>query len=234
MFSNQPPKKQEVMPAPYWVQYNNNYLFNPDATVAIYVNGKIQDSPSYTHYFFKTFDLEKYLNKDCQSILALGASTGKFIVDHKKQHKDWEIAAYEWTEFAVTDMKREGINAKKIDLNSINKIDKTLNYLNELKIDLENPTNIFAFRILEYLDEPTAKLLVLTMLDLAKPGSVLMIGNITSPDGKTKFTTAPGHYASLFESRKDVEILKTDNAHAADPTNKERHDIDSIVVVRKR
>lgn len=241
---NPPTKKQkkEIIPTSHWIGYNNTFLFNPAATVSIFVNGKQIDSASYTHYFFKTFDLEKYMNKEANSILQLGASIGKFLVEQKKwgieKKQEVDVTAYEWSEFAVRNMQQEKINARQIDLNSVDKINKQLNYLPELQIDLAKPTNIFAFRILEYLDKSTADLLVLTMMDLAKPGSVLMIGGITSPDGKTAFTTQAGHFATLFEerikNRNDVDILKSAESAPADPTNTGRHDVDSVLVVKKK
>lgn len=97
------------------------------------------------------------------------------------------------------------------------KIDPQTNklaYEDELKKDIEQPTNIIAVRIFQYLDAKSRESLLLFLLDQMKPGSVIFLNNnIVTDDfcisevrkAGLDIKLASGYFIKFFE-RPDIEI----------------------------
>lgn len=131
-------------------------------------------------------------------------------------------------------MQSKNLNAKNIDLNELSP-DGKLAYTEELKKDLSQPTNIFAFRIFEYLNEESRKLLLITLIEFAQPGTIFMLGgSVPDKDGTIQPFRLPKEYIpSFFQNRNDIEILKNECIEEK-KDNEKKHIRDFVIVARKR
>lgn len=210
-----------------WDYYNSN---TRDVCLSIYrtpqdAMNEVEDGVlSYTHAFFEEHHLTHYLNVDCNKIVQLGASNGKFLADYKKE--GWNVLAYDFSQPALEYLSNNGINAKCVDLNDIDGSGK-LCYSSQLAADIHEPVNILMIRILQYLDVEAVNLLLFTLMQEAAPGSVFFIAGNTrqSECMSTKVTSAtPRYKATFFAPRTDMELLLCTQVNADD----------ELLVIRKR
>ena len=187
-----------------WEEYNEAF-YDSSTQAEVITDNLVQRYDSFTHYFFTEYQLEQYLNKDSRNILQLGASLGRFCDRYAKA--EWNIIAYDWSEAAVNYLNKNKIHVKKINLNKLTDDNKALAYEKELMSDIDKPINIFIFKIIEYLTDDAANLLIYTLINASQKGSVFMFGG-SIYNKPTNRSTVRGNIASLFYARSDIEILK--------------------------
>ncbi|MBA4697714.1 MAG: hypothetical protein H2069_10100 [Legionella sp.] len=184
---------------------------------AVFFEGNPILVSSMTRFFITTHALDIYLN-DSKKIFQLGAFHGEMLAEYKSN--GYSVMGYEYIEHAIEHMKTKGIPVRKIDLNHFTN-DKLL-YEKNLQEDLKDKTNIFAIRILHYLQPEALRLLMLSLMNLtAKDTTIIIVDSVT--------TKKPANfYASFFGARTDmkIDLLKT-----TDPTQKQ---VDQICVATKR
>jgi hypothetical protein len=192
------------------------------------IDAKISDNVlSYTHDFFEKHNLAQYLNVNCNYMLQLGASNGKFLADYNE--KGWNVLGYDFSQPAINYMIGRGVGAKKIDLNAIDESGE-LNYKTTLSADISSPVNILIIRTLQHLDINALNLLLFAMIDNAAPGSVFFIADCVDQYNPATMMTAAattktrGYKASFFGARTDMEFLKFTHVNADD----------ELLVIRKR
>lgn len=148
--------------------------------VSLFIHGRHMNDQAagkvcnQTNKFFNTVPPERKDNfiSSTRRILCLGIGKGQYLVNHDLQKKR-QCIGYDFIPEAVEDCKEKGIHAKLIDLCNIE--NNQLAYLNELENDLSEPADILAIRIFEYLDKEAAQLLIVALMDKAKPGSMFYV-----------------------------------------------------------
>lgn len=202
----------------FWQKYNDS---NSSGTiiVSLTLNGVMTLSPSLSFVFFKQFNLFPHLNANHQRALQLGASTGDFLASFAAM--GWNVKGYDYSSNSIQAMQSKQIPCSLIDLNHFNPAD--------LSQDLQATTNIFAIRILEYLDNQARSELIFTLMNLAIPGSTFFFVHKTNGQHHLKH----GYLATFFSARRDMTILLHDRTpKALNPDV--MHERDSVLVVRKR
>lgn len=174
-----------------------------------------------------------YLNNSCKSIVQFGAANGKPIDSYQQQ--GWSVVAYDNSIESINILKNKNITARHINLNHTK--NKELAYQNDLNIDLNSETNIFAIRILEYLKPEALILLIFNMINLAKPGSTYFImGHYKTSNCHTAYVR--NYFASFFAARTDMEILLHRDEKSHQFKNKANKppiiENDEILIIRKR
>ncbi len=179
-------------PPKVWEDYNANIKI-----VSVEkASGKFVNAVSYTDDIFDSNNLYPYFN-DQKSILQIGASTGKFLKKYK--NLNWNVTAYDYSKSAIKELKEIGVNAYKIDLDSLTSDRSALSYVKKLRKDLSKPTNIILVRILQYLQPYTAHLLMLELLNAA-PGSVIFIAGHTNKKQPSENNMSPDAYNNFITS----------------------------------
>jgi len=225
-------KFKQLMRKEKWEQYNTNNQ-NEHCEIFTVVSGKKQTARTYTHLFFQQYGLNAHLNNDHKRILQLGASSGLFLDKYKKE--GWDVMGYDYTQSSIEYMQSRDIPCKLIDLNSIT--GSQLSYKAELNTDLTEPTNIFAIRILQYLDPSALTLLIFDLMNLAPNHSTFFIIN-SIKKYQNNPNCQPNYIASFFAPRTDFSFLKNKMTHDnvienPDLDSTEDNQIDQILVVKK-
>lgn len=183
-------------------------------------------APNQTRRFFSTIPnpLQTHFSSSTQRILQLGVSSGTFLSDSGLA-KQRECIGYDHSRAGVAKASSSGITVKLIDLSDINE-SGNLSYLDVLTADLATPADILAIRIFEYLEPQAVILLIFTLINNAKPGSIFYLetySSITSalPEAVCHQIES-GYIASFFGPRTDIkfqhhtitpEIVDTQSGH---------------------
>lgn len=134
-------------------------------------------------------------------------SSAEFVVK-ATAGKNRECIGYDYSENAVSIAANNGVNARLIDLCSIN--NGQLAYQDMIELDLSVATNIIAIRVLEYLNPQAVILLIFSLMNAAKPGSTLYFETCLinhSPLSKEVCHDIENNYvASFFAPRTDKQF----------------------------
>ncbi len=202
-----------------WEEYNED-LQEESGGVLIAKNKDSKESLvfSFSHAFFKDYHLNEYLNTSCKRMLQLGASTGRFLSDFKKE--GWEVMGYDCSVIAAQALERKEITSRQYDLNQLDQSGK-LSYENDLVNDIAKPVNILLIRILQYLQCPVLNLLLITLIERAAPGSVFFIaGNVYDDEiqhSSKKITPmTPQYVASFFTKCPNVIVALNQRVYKND------------------
>lgn len=182
----------------HWKKYSKNTF-----KILETINSKELYQASYTDFFFDNYPLASHFQK--LHTMQLGAEYGLFLLKTIKE-KQCHVKGYEYNKTAIMSLKRNDVPYREIDLDSL-KNDELL-YINELKEDLKEPSNIIAIRILEYLDTNALSLLLFNMINFSKAGSTFFLTNAFNDKHDSCFGLLPKNYiASFFSPRTDIQIL---------------------------
>ena len=159
----------------YWNQYCNNLntcieTYDDDTK---YKNKYV----TYTAFYFEKYHLETYFNTNHQQLLQLGAYRGDLLKKYKE--KGWQVMGYEFNDKACKFMVDKNIDCKNINLNACSENPTAkkhaLDYQAQLKSNLSQPTHIVAVRILAILKPEAFNLLMFSLIENTKPGSILIL-----------------------------------------------------------
>ncbi len=210
----------------YWEEYAKASITGGMA-VRI-VNGRKTLSNSYTQMFMRDCKLDAFLNFECKRILQLGASTAEFLT--RKNDNGWKVIGYDAAVSATHTMEQKGIPCRLIDLNSVSH--SKLSYEEKLQKDLSSPCNVLSIRILQYLSEQAATLLIFSLIANSTPGTTIFIVNMVANNAGC--TMKKNYFASMFAPRQDIEFLKHELSCKDEKQAKLNGDhIDEIIVVKK-
>ncbi len=211
----------------HWEKYNAVGLAGNVAARRV-VNGSETLSSSYTQMFMADCKLDAFLNLDCKNVLQLGACTADFLT--RKQDDGWKVMGYDADESVVQSMESKGIPSRLIDLNGVS--NSKLSYEEKLQKDLSSPCNVLSIRILQYLSDQAATLLIFSFITNSAPGTTIFIVN--SVEDGSNCATKKNYFASIFAPRRDIAFLKHELSCKDEKQSKlDDEDIDEMIVVKK-
>lgn len=170
-------------------------------------------SDSQTELFFKAISDKhvKEFKSSTSQIIQFGISTGDVITRIAKE-KHRKVIGYDYSQVALASLKEEKeVETRLVNLNAVEK--NELLYQEQLQIDFERISDVLFIRVLEYLNPEAAKLVIISTMNLAKPGSRFYF-EVDSPP-RDKITPAgitvvyalkPGTISSIFAKRGDLQI----------------------------
>lgn len=140
------------------------------------VNQEIGRPPLYTGLFINRlpYGIKNEILTSALPIIQFGIGTAQEITQYFPSDK---IIGYDFSETAVKELSKKGIKFRHTDLCQISTDDHTLSYYEELKLDLAGPANIFLIRILNLIKPEAAKLLLIALCNLSKPGTKICFEN---------------------------------------------------------
>ncbi|MCZ6910912.1 MAG: hypothetical protein O7C56_08520, partial [Rickettsia endosymbiont of Ixodes persulcatus] len=168
---------------------------------------------SQTELFFKAISNKhiKEFKSSTSQIIQFGISTGDVITRIAKE-KHCKVIGYDYSPVALASLKEEKeVETRLVNLNAIEK--NKLLYQEQLQIDFERISDVLFIRVLEYLNPEAAKLLIISTINLAKPGSRFYFEvdsppeDLITPAGiHVAYALKPGTISSLFAKRSDVQV----------------------------
>ncbi len=151
----------------------------------------------------------KLLQSPNHRMIDIGCSTGKQHVTSVKAGID--VIGYDNNQLALISMQEYGVKGRDVNLNECDK-DK-LHYEKQLINDLNVPCDIFLVEIAEFMNTDALILLMYTLIDNAKPGSIFYYkGKTFHPDSPVRPVGGfqkrrDGYIPSFFGARTDFETV---------------------------
>ncbi|MBX3709582.1 MAG: hypothetical protein KIT56_05940 [Gammaproteobacteria bacterium] len=192
-----------------------------------------------TSNFFNAIPVrqKQQFNSSTKRILQLGVSLGEYHHNQYYSSSTRSIIGYDCSQTAIDHVTQKGILGRLVNLDEIVEDGKKhLAYQALLEADLSVPAEILIIRTLEYLSPEAAVLLIISILNLAKPNTEYYFETYSEdkspePDIGIIFQRRlqPGYIASFFGPRTDIQFLsytithneeqKEDDAHSANSNN---------------
>lgn len=166
-------------------------------------------APDQTTRFFDRIPptLKSNFTTSSNVILQLGVASGKYLADSQIS-KNRKCIGYDFIPMAVQLSRENHIDAKLVDLNSVN--NNELTYQHQLEADLSVPTDILAIRLFEYLDRESTILLIFALIDKATPNSIFYIETCLEDNdfiNRIGHKFGNGYVASFFGPRTDFKFI---------------------------
>jgi hypothetical protein len=184
-----------------WDSYNQHELetrgagFGNNGPTALFFDNKITSNEK------SKFD---GLNK----IIQFGAGIGSFYKG-SRANDGKEIISYDFSTVAMQAISSKAVIERKVNLNDIDSQNPSaLAYHDKLQHDLAEPCALLIIRTAEYLDASALTLLIFSLIDLAKPGSmfyfeILATGEVDEP---CRNELPNGYVPSFFAPRTDINF----------------------------
>jgi hypothetical protein len=178
---------------------------------------------NHTELFFNEIDktLENKFKSSTNQIIQFGVCNGEYVKNIAST-KNRKIIGYDYSSNALVQLKnKKNIETRLVNLNAIDENNK-LYYQKELEDDFSEISDVLLIRILEYLKPEAAKLLMISIMDLAKPGSFFYLEISSPPSDKADssgmitmlHSLKRGTISSLFTHRNDIRIKSLDTTKA--------------------
>ena len=172
----------------------------------------IQDNSSLTELFFKLIRPKLKLDYFSSTLptVQFGSSAGAFFFKNNL-NTTRKIIGYDFADRAALHLEEKGMQARCVDLNVTTPDGKKLACHDQITQDLAGPCNIFLIRIADQLTPEARKLLIFTLIDNAKPGSVFYCETFSLYSKKFRkpdfiFDDTTGFLPSFFGARTDMQF----------------------------
>ena len=197
-------------------RFKQKHIWNSYAATRLM--GIVANVKNQTELFFaqlSTQQRQEFTSSTTNQLIQFGMCTGNAYTD-AAQHDGRCVIAYEYAQFAQTYLKTKSVVARAVNLNAV--LNDELAYQQQLEFDFNQVSDVLFIRILEYLEPEAAQLLLLSTMNLAKPGSRFYI-EVDSPVADVRvsnitiaFALKPGKIASFFAHRPDVQVAVLSSA----------------------
>ncbi len=185
---------------------------------------------------------QQKFNSSSKRVIQIGIGTGAYIGNNCSSKS---VIGYDFSKTAIASIEEKGYIGRLLDLGELHpKNKRQLAYHDLLRKDLAVPAEIVMIRVLEYLNPEAVKLLILSMIDLAKPDSKFyfdiwnghkrnktdLLGNLCY------FPIEHGYIPSFFAARTDVEFLSYGLCDLANNENVEQDEkcVERLIVRKYR
>lgn len=150
-------------------------------------------------------------------IIQFGIGNGEYATNIAKQHNR-KIIGYDFAPVANTVASANGAEMRLVNLNATN-ANNNLGYQTQLENDFSDVSDVLLIRILEYLNPEAVQLLMISIMNSAKPGSRFYVeilssqADITGPSGQitVSYSLKPGTVATFFNAKNNFKITNLDN-----------------------
>jgi hypothetical protein len=156
-----------------WNKYHSHKLYAQLTNMP-----KLDDQ---TSLFFEAIGkeyTEEFPSSTSSQVIQFGIGIGDYWGEIIKKHQ-LKVIGYDYSPVSIEAATAKGIQMRLVNLNAT--IDSNLLYLADLERDLSIPSDILFIRVLEYLKPEAVKLLIISVMTMAQPGSKFYF-EIFSPD----------------------------------------------------